>query len=276
MIDYTVRAFVFLIFFMSLIAWQLSLPKIKTAPQHQGWKTRWFHNLSLFSIDILVIKLIQPLLLGLLSFHLVNQPFLYSDWLTQYPILSTVFAIAILDMAIYFQHRASHRIPILWRLHQVHHSDEKIDVSSAIRFHPLEIGFSLVYKAVIIYLFAIPLEAVLLFDILLNSAAMFNHTNARLSSKLDYIIRLFIVTPDMHRIHHSIRPKEANSNYGFFLSCWDRLFNSYTNTPEDNELTVGMPRPKHQAQQKNSQVMSLRTLLIMPLSNPFSQSKKQE
>lgn len=257
MIDYGVRLLVFMVFFFSLIAWQVALPKVAFA----NWRQRWRNNLSLFGIDVLVVRLLQPLILGLFAFHLNNNAPLHLSWLVDYPLLSMALCIVILDMAIYWQHRAAHLVPFLWRLHQVHHSDAQIDVSTAVRFHPLEIALSLVYKGVIIYLFAIPVEAVLLFDILLNASAMFNHTNGKLSPKLDGVIRRFIVTPDMHRIHHSTRFEEANSNFGFFLSCWDRWFGSYTAAPENGEqsLETGLPS-KHE----KILVESLPTLLNMP------------
>ncbi|TBR44933.1 sterol desaturase family protein [Marinomonas agarivorans] len=290
MIDYSLRIILFLAFFASLLAWQITAPQVKTMRkvktalkekttpanmgQNMGWKIRWFHNFALFGIDALLVRLIQPTLLTLVALHVTNQPFLYQQWFDQQPLLAILIAILLLDMAIYFQHRLSHSIPLLWRLHKVHHSDPKIDVSSAIRFHPLEIILSLLYKSAIIAIFAIPVEAVLLFDILLNSMAMLNHTNGRLFKPLERWIRLVIVTPDMHRIHHSVRLHEANSNYGFFLSGWDRLFASYTASPTDHPLTVGMPKPTQalRKEEQKQQPITLTQLLIMP----FKQQEKTQ
>lgn len=244
MTDYSLRISIFLVFFASLLVWQLMAPKVvnKVVTNNTNWRTRWLHNLSLFGIDALVVRLIQPSLLLLIALHLNNHAFLYLDWFIHHPILATLLAILLLDLAIYLQHRAFHVVPLFWRLHKVHHSDEKIDISTAIRFHPLEIALSLLYKTALIYVFAIPVTAVLLFDVLLNSAAMFNHTNGKMPKKLDKLLRLLLVTPDMHRIHHSVRLQEANSNYGFFLSIWDRLFASYTQTHTDQAINVGMPK----------------------------------
>ena len=261
MIDYSIRILVFITFFSSLIAWQITSPKV----QPINWQQRWRNNLSLFGLDIIVVRLLQPSILALLALHLSNRPALHIDWIQQSYWLTLFLSIVILDMAVYWQHRVSHTLPFLWRFHKVHHSDAQIDVSSAIRFHPVEIALSLLYKGAIIYLFAIPVEAVLLFDIILNASAMFNHTNGKLPKRVDTLIRLFIVTPDMHRIHHSTRLNEANSNFGFFLSCWDRCFSSYISTPQngDKGLQTGLPLIKSTAKEEPLQE-SLFNLLKMP------------
>jgi sterol desaturase/sphingolipid hydroxylase (fatty acid hydroxylase superfamily) len=157
--------------------------------------------------------------------------------------LKVVLAMLVLDLAIWLQHLASHKIPIFWRLHQVHHADRDIDVTTAVRFHPVEIGLSMVWKiAVVVPLGASPL-AVFLFEVILNACAMFNHANIALPLSLDRIVRLVIVTPDMHRVHHSVLHREHDTNYGFNLSIWDRLFRTYTAQPEAGHqgMTIGLP-----------------------------------
>lgn len=139
-----------------------------------------------------------------------------------------ILAIILMDLAIYGQHRLMHRVPVLWRLHRVHHADVFFDVTTALRFHPLEILVSLLYKGVIIGLLGPSSLAVLIFEILLNAGALFSHSNVHLPKKIDVLMRWVIVTPNMHRIHHSEVRSECDSNYGFFLSCWDRIFGSYT------------------------------------------------
>jgi sterol desaturase/sphingolipid hydroxylase (fatty acid hydroxylase superfamily) len=153
-----------------------------------------------------------------------------------------VIALLALDLAIWVQHLASHKVPIFWRLHQVHHADRDIDVTTAVRFHPVEIALSMLWKiAVVIPLGASPF-AVFLFEVILNACAMFNHANIALPPWLERIVRLFIVTPDMHRVHHSVERREHDSNYGFNLSLWDRLFATYTAQPEGGHrgMTIGL------------------------------------
>ena len=145
--------------------------------------------------------------------------------------IKIVVALLALDLAIWAQHLASHKVPLFWRLHQVHHADRDIDVTTAVRFHPVEIGLSMVWKIVVVVpLGAAPL-AVFLFEVILNACAMFNHANIALPAWLDRVLRLFVVTPDMHRVHHSVLRREHDSNYGFNLSVWDRLFRTYTAQP---------------------------------------------
>ncbi len=141
--------------------------------------------------------------------------------------LDVVVALLALDLAVWAQHAATHKIPILWRLHRVHHTDPDVDVSTAFRFHPLEIVVSLVWKLTVIVALGAPPEAVFLFEIILNASAQFNHANMKLPSRLDHWLRLVIVTPAMHRVHHSMERTESDTNYGFCLSIWDRLFGTY-------------------------------------------------
>jgi len=151
-------------------------------------------------------------------------------------------ALIVLDLAIWAQHLVSHKIPLLWRLHRVHHADRDIDVTTAIRFHPVEIALSMLWKiAVVMALGATPL-AVFLFEVILNACAMFNHANIALPGWIDKPLRLLIVTPDMHRVHHSVLRREHDSNYGFNLSLWDRVFRTYTAQPRDGHqgMTIGL------------------------------------
>lgn len=165
-----------------------------------------------------------------------------------------IISLVLFDLYIYFQHVLTHKIPILWRLHRVHHIDKDLDVTSGLRFHPLEIIFSQAYKAVfIIFLGPSPLS-VLIFEIILNSMAMFNHSNLALPSKLEKFLRFFIVTPQMHIIHHSVEQVESDTNYGFNLSIWDRLFKTYTDVFKSNG-TIG---------QKNYEAQSLKDMLLNP------------
>jgi sterol desaturase/sphingolipid hydroxylase (fatty acid hydroxylase superfamily) len=147
------------------------------------------------------------------------------------PVLAGLAGFVILDLAVWFEHWASHRIPILWRIHRMHHADTGFDLTTALRFHPLEIVLSMVWKAAIVVALGVPVLAVLVFEIVLNGMAMFNHANARLPLGLDRVLRRVVVTPDMHRVHHSSIPSETDSNYGFNFPFWDRLFGTYNDQP---------------------------------------------
>lgn len=151
-------------------------------------------------------------------------------------------AILVLDFAIWAQHLITHKVPILWRLHRVHHADRDMDVTTAVRFHPIEIALSMALKIGMVYLLGPSALAVILFEIMLNGTALFNHSNIRLPLPIDAALRMFLVTPDMHRVHHSILRQEHDSNYGFALSIWDRLMGTYVAQPKagHNDMTVGL------------------------------------
>ena len=205
---------------------------------------RWFTNWVIVIIDSFVLRLVfasaavgaalwaQSTNIGL--FNILPVP----AWVA--------FAISfiVLDFAIWLSHVASHKIPVLWKIHRMHHSDVDMDVSTAIRFHPIEILLSMLWKTIIVIALGAPAEAVLVFEIVLNGAAMFNHANMRLPGKVDQIVRLVIVTPDMHRVHHSIIDRETDSNYGFNLAIWDRMFGTYTAQPQDGHdaMKLGLAR----------------------------------
>lgn len=156
--------------------------------------------------------------------------------------LELILAILIFDFAIWLQHLITHKIPILWRLHRVHHADRDMDVTTAIRFHPVEIALSMILKVGLVYALGPSVLAIIVFEILLNGTAMFNHANIRLPLPLDVAIRRILVTPDMHRVHHSEHRHEHDSNYGFSLSIWDRLFGTYIAQPAagHDAMTVGL------------------------------------
>ena len=148
----------------------------------------------------------------------------------------------LLDLAIWAQHLVTHKVPLFWRFHRVHHADRDLDVTTALRFHPVEIVVSGGVKVMVVYLLGAPAAAVLVFEVLLNATAMFTHANLRLPGWLDRPLRWVLVTPDMHRIHHSVRRQEHDSNYGFALSLWDRIFHTYVKEPQDGQagMTVGL------------------------------------
>lgn len=208
-----------------------------------GRPRRWFANLGIVVIDSLVVRILFPV--AAIGFAMIAAE---RGWglfnLTGLPLwLEGLLAILLLDLAIYGQHVATHRIPLLWRLHQVHHADRDIDVTTGTRFHPIEIALSMVWKILVVVALGAPAWAVLVFEVVLNGMAMFNHANFDLGRRLDGWLRLVVVTPDMHRVHHSVLRDETDSNYGFNLSLWDRVFGTYKPQPErgHTDMTIGLP-----------------------------------
>lgn len=215
------------------------------APLRRNVLPKWhrrFTNLALFVIDTAAVRIVIPLAMvgaavlasqkGWGLFNMVEAP----AWL--------VFAatLLVLDLALYVQHWATHRIPLLWRLHRVHHTDRDFDVTTAARFHPVEIVASMAYKCTVVLALGAPALAVFAFEVGFAVATLFTHANFALPAKLDRLARKLIVTPDMHRIHHSAREVETNSNYGTALSLWDRLFGTYRAMPHDPQaqMTIGL------------------------------------
>jgi sterol desaturase/sphingolipid hydroxylase (fatty acid hydroxylase superfamily) len=236
-----VRLGVFLAVLASLLALELAAPRRQRVVPR--WR-RWPSNVGIMVIDTLLLRLLFPAAAvgvaliveangwGLLN--LAGTP----DW------LAIIVAVVLLDLVIYAQHVLFHAVPMLWRLHRVHHTDLDIDVTTGIRFHPLEILLSMVIKLGAVAALGAPPLGVMIFEVLLNATSMFNHSNIRLPAALDRGLRRVLVTPDMHRVHHSIVAKETNSNFGFNLAWWDRLFGTYRAEPAAGHeaMTVGLCR----------------------------------
>jgi sterol desaturase/sphingolipid hydroxylase (fatty acid hydroxylase superfamily) len=214
---------------------------------------RWRTNLAIVVIDSLAVRLMAalPAILGVVSVPLVAvaAAVLAGNWgwgllnNVSWPAwLEVIVALLVLDFAIWFQHLASHKVPLLWRLHRVHHADRDIDVTTALRFHPVEIALSMLYKVAWVLVLGPSVLAVILFEIILCGCAMFNHANLDLPRWLDRALRALVVMPDMHNVHHSVRRAERDSNYGFNLSIWDRLFRTYTAQSADGHqgMTIGL------------------------------------
>lgn len=219
-------------FFFGVLAlmavWEVAAPRRVLSRPKLG---RWVGNLGIVVIDTAIVRLLFPAAaVGVAAFAA------QADWgLFNYVNVPAWFAVVIsvvlLDLAIYLQHVMFHAVPLFWRVHRMHHADLDFDVTTGLRFHPIEIVLSLMIKFAVILLLGPPLAAVVLFEILLNASSMFNHGNVRLPRAADRMLRMFIVTPDMHRVHHSIEEHETNSNFGFNLSLWDRLFGTYRAQP---------------------------------------------
>jgi len=233
------RLGVFLSILLVMMAAEAMFPR---KARVMGRGRRWTSNLLLIVIDGLFVRFVFPIVaVGVALIAVEREWGLFN--LVDLPVwLEVTASIIILDMLIYWQHVASHHIPFLWSLHKVHHADRDIDVTTGSRFHPIEIGLSMGYKMLLVALLGAPVLAVIIFEIILNGCAMFNHSNVKLPLRFDRILRRFIVTPDMHRVHHSTRVSETNSNYGFSLSLWDRLFRSYTAQPREghDDMVIGL------------------------------------
>lgn len=203
---------------------------------------RWTNNLALLFFNSLLLRLIFPAAaVGMAAFINHNGWGIFNYY--QIPVyLALPASIIIMDLVIYLQHVMVHAIPALWRLHRVHHADPDFDVTTGLRFHPLEILLSMMIKFAIIALLGPPLLAVVIFEVVLNASSMFNHSNVHIPKAVDRILRWFIVTPDMHRVHHSVEDDEANSNFGFNLPWWDRLFGTYRKQPriEHEKMLIGI------------------------------------
>lgn len=208
---------------------------------------RWLTNFSIIALGSLLVRIMGALAVPLVAvgaaFFAEAHGWGVLNFLAWPAWLEIVLALLALDLAIWFQHLVTHKVPVLWRLHRMHHTDRDVDVTTALRFHPIEIALSMLWKiACVLALGASPL-AVILFEVILNGCAMFNHANLRLPRRLDRFLRVFLVTPDMHRVHHSVLRAEHDSNYGFNLSLWDRAFGTYVPQPRDGHesMTIGLP-----------------------------------
>lgn len=235
------RLSIFFGVFALMIVWEGVLPRKSRSLSR--W-ARWPSNIGITVLNTLILRLIIPTAavgMALLAkengwglFNLVALP----------QFVAVLLSVMLLDLAIYVQHVVFHHIPVLWRLHRMHHADQDIDVTTGARFHPIEILLSMGIKLCVVILLGPPAVSVLIFEVLLNAAAMFNHANIRFPQKIDALLRLFIVTPDMHRVHHSVHKYETNSNFGFNLPWWDRLFGTYRAQPEDGHdaMVIGLER----------------------------------
>ena len=223
---------------LELVSPRLSRPQMVGSLKMQ----RWFTNLSIVVLSTVLLRIVFPVAAVGTALYAEANGFGLFRMFDVNPVVAGIIAFVVLDFAVWLEHLASHKIPLLWRIHRMHHADQGFDLTTALRFHPLEIVLSMVWKALIVLLLGPPAVAVLVFEIVLNATAMFNHANYRLPLAVDRVVRLFLVTPDMHRVHHSAIVRETDSNYGFNLPIWDRIFLTYNDQPEKghNEMTIGL------------------------------------
>ncbi|MFZ3206649.1 MAG: sterol desaturase [Pseudomonadales bacterium RIFCSPLOWO2_02_FULL_63_210] len=258
-----IRITLFLAILVAMTAWEAVAPRRQ---RELSRLLRWSNNLGLVLIDRLLLQLSFPIFavgLALLAeergWGLLNS--------VELPFgLAWLVSLLALDLAIYLQHVLFHAVPALWRLHRVHHADLEFDVTTGLRFHPVEILLSMGIKLAVVAALGPPAIAVFVFEVLLNATSMFNHSNVRIPLGLDRILRWIVVTPDMHRVHHSIHPNETNSNFGFNLPWWDRLLGTYRAQPQEGHagMTIGIE------QFRTPRELWLDRLLIQPLRGPAS------
>ncbi len=238
-----------------------------TLPRRRRSVTRWARwpsNLGIVVLDAALLRLLLPATAAAVALVVEGQGAGLLPALGLPPWAMIVAAMVLLDLAVYLQHVLFHAVPGLWRLHRMHHADLDFDVTTGSRFHPVEILLSMAVKLAVIAAIGAPAAAVVLFEITLNATSMFNHANLRLPPALDRVLRWIVVTPDMHRVHHSIRRPETDSNYGFNLPWWDRVFGTYRAQPADGHdgMTIGLPVFRTVRDSRLDQ------LLLQPLRNP--------
>lgn len=242
MTETTLRLTVFLGLFALFAALEALAPRrARTYPRHR----RWITNLAITALNTIALRalaLALPALAIGAAWDAGAQGWGVLNHLDAPPWVEFIAAILILDFAIWAQHLITHKVPLFWRFHRVHHADRDFDVTTALRFHPVEIAASMGLKIGLVYLIGPSALAVLVFEILLNGTALFNHANLALPPALDRWVRLVLVTPDMHRVHHSVHRHEHDSNYGFALSVWDRIFRTYRPEPQagHDAMQVGL------------------------------------
>lgn len=266
----TLRLGCFFSIFLGMALWewlspqrQLQVPKAR----------RWIHNLGLVVFNTVVLRVLFPTAAVGVALMAEQQGWGLFQRISAPLVVAVGVSVLVLDFCIYMQHRLFHALPWLWRLHRVHHADLDYDVTTGARFHPIEIILSMLIKIAIVCLLGAPAVAVMLFEVLLNATAMFNHANVRLSPKVDAGLRWLLVTPDMHRVHHSVQPQEMNANFGFSVPWWDRLFGTYVSQPQGGQqgFTVGVKAFRNPAQ-----VNTLMGMLAMPFAQHTSKSREAE
>lgn len=236
--EMSMRLGAFLVILIVMALWEIILPK---RPLMISRAVRWYSNLGIVVFNTLLVRLLFPIAaVGIAGIAREKGWGLLNNIEIPYS-LAVILSVIFFDMVIYFQHLMFHAVPRLWRLHRMHHTDLDYDLTTALRFHPIEIVLSMLFKMSVVVVMGPPVLAVLIFEIVLNASAVFNHGNVRLHPFFDRVLRRFLVTPDMHRVHHSDIREETNSNFGFCLSWWDYLFDTYRAQPAKGhtDMTIG-------------------------------------
>ncbi|RUO23245.1 fatty acid hydroxylase [Aliidiomarina iranensis] len=246
------------------LSWEGIAPK---RSRERARRSRWLSNGGIIIIDSIALRLVFPTAAIGVALWAAEAQFGLLYLAPNLPVwLHVILAILVLDFAIWLQHLTFHHVPFLWRLHRMHHSDVDVDVTTAVRFHPAEMILSMLIKMAVVVLIGAPAAAVLLFEVILNGTSMFNHSNIKVPRKAEKVLRWFLVTPDMHRVHHSWHKRETNSNFGFNLPWWDKLFGTYRAQPEDGHENMVLGLHEFREAKGNS----LHRLLLQPLVTPNS------
>ncbi len=260
------RLSVFFGIFAAMILWEVLAPR---RPQTQGRLSRWPNNIGIAILNTLLLRLLIPTAAVGLAFIAAERGWGLLNLVTLPGPLALFLGVILLDLAIYLQHMVFHAVPLFWRLHRMHHADLEVDVTTGARFHPIEILLSMGIKMLLVLALGPSALAVLIFEVILNASSMFNHANVKIPLALDRFLQLFIVTPDMHRVHHSNAKRETNSNYGFSLSIWDRLFRTYTKEPGAGQLGMTLGLEIFRAPIE----LRLDKMLLQPFKSPPSEEE---
>lgn len=258
-----IRVAFFLGILLVLAIWEVAAPRRRREIPRL---IRWSNNLGVVVIDTLLVRLLFPIATVGLAIIAQERGWGLFNVLETPAWIALLVSVLALDLAIYLQHVMFHAVPALWRLHRMHHADLEFDVSTGLRFHPVEILLSMGIKLAVVAALGPPAVAVLIFEVILNATSMFNHSNIGIPIGIDRRLRRFVVTPDMHRVHHSIHASETNSNFGFNLPWWDRLLGTYRPQPRDGHeaMTIGIE------QFRTRRDLWLDRMLIQPLRGPAS------
>ena len=267
-----IRLTAFFGIFIAVAIWEFWSPRRHLATSKAS---RWFSNISITLIGTAIVRSLFPVLAVAFAANETSLGILNKIHLPT--ALNVFIGVLALDLIIYGQHVLFHSVPLFWRLHMMHHADLDIDVTTGLRFHPIEVMLSMCIKIAAVIVIGPPVLAVILFEILLNGTSMFNHGNIRMPLNVDRLLRLAVVTPDMHRVHHSVIIKETNSNFGFNFSLWDRVFGTYRDQPaagHDN-MAIGL------SQFRDEKKLSLPWLLALPFTGkpgeyPLMRSKRKQ
>jgi sterol desaturase/sphingolipid hydroxylase (fatty acid hydroxylase superfamily) len=255
-----------------MAAWELIAPRRQ---QEAERPLRWSSNLGVVVIDTLLVRILVPTTAVGIALLAEERGWGLFHWLAVPVWFAIVVCFIALDLAIYLQHVLFHAVPALWRMHRMHHADLAFDVTTGVRFHPIEILLSMLIKLAAVAALGAPALAVLIFEVLLNATSMFNHGNVRVPERLDALLRWIVVTPDMHRVHHSVEAPETNSNFGFNLPWWDRMFGTYRPQPKagHDAIRIGIEQFRDRSE------LRLDRMLLQPFregvgSYPFGRREK--
>lgn len=259
-----IRLGCFIGIFAVMALWEIAAPRRALTVSKA---VRWGNNLGLVALNTVLLRLLFPAAAVGMATFAADQGWGLLHYFQTPAWLAIPIAVIVMDLVIWLQHVMVHAVPALWRLHRVHHADLDYDLTTGARFHPIEIILSMLIKFATIVVLGPPIVAVILFEVILNGMAMFNHANVRLPPAVDRVLRWLVVTPDMHRVHHSVEDDEANSNFGFNLSCWDRLFGTYRDQPRGGHegMTIGI-----RGHREPREVSQLPGLLALPFRGKVS------